>query len=75
MDARSAAVSVRPPRSGPGISPPVPSDRFLQCQAYEGSSLGKSPFAGGLPPFLPAAAGFFAVALGEIVVVAEVLAG
>ena len=31
MDARSAAVGVRPPRSATGISPPAPSGRFLRC--------------------------------------------
>ena len=41
MDARSAAVGVRPPRSAPGISPP--SVRFPQCPVPTPRLLGTPP--------------------------------
>jgi hypothetical protein len=41
--ARSAAVGVRPPRSAPGISPPAPSGRFLQCPVHTPQLLGTPP--------------------------------
>ena len=54
MDARSAAVGVRPPRSATGISPPAPSGRFLRCPFHTPRLFGTLEHAPGIGDCAPA---------------------